>query len=201
MTTKNSSEIRIILDSDTFRANIRKKLADKFFQKYTMQQNTMQQNTIISPLTLDAAILLTTNMEKGILNWVIKEATNRKVVKKWDNPFFVRIYLDHLRSIYFNLQQNPHIIESIYNGEIKPQLVAFMTHQELCPEKWEEYIRLKIIRDKNKFEQNIEANTDSFTCRKCRSNKCSYYQLQTRSADEPMTSFITCITCGNRWKQ
>ena len=30
--------------------------------------------------------------------------------------------------------------------------------------------------------------------------QCSYYQLQTRSADEPMTTFVTCINCGARWK-
>ena len=47
----------------------------------------------------------------------------------------------------------------------------------------------------------MEAVTDSFTCRKCRSKKCTYYELQTRSADEPMTLFITCIDCGTKWKQ
>ena len=36
----------------------------------------------------------------SVLNWSLKEATNRKVVKKWDNPYFIRIYLDHLKSIY-----------------------------------------------------------------------------------------------------
>ena len=42
--------------------------------------------------------------------------------------------------------------------------------------------------------------SSEFTCRKCKSNDCSYYQMQTRSADEPMTTFITCQNCGNRWK-
>ena len=49
-------------------------------------------------------------------------------------------------------------------------------------------------------EQNIEASTDTFTCRKCRSKKCTYYQMQTRSADEPMTVFVTCLDCSTRWK-
>ena len=52
----------------------------------------------------------------------------------------------------------------------------------------------------NKFETNIEASTDTFTCRKCKSKKCTYMQIQTRSADEPMTLYVTCIECGNRWK-
>lgn len=26
------------------------------------------------------------------------------------------------------------------------------------------------------------------------------FQVQTRSADEPMTTFVLCNECGNRWK-
>jgi DNA-directed RNA polymerase subunit M/transcription elongation factor TFIIS len=61
-------------------------------------------------------------------------------------------------------------------------------------------IEAKIKRDKTKFETNIEAATDTFQCRKCKSKKCTYYQLQTRSADEPMTTFVTCLNCGQRWR-
>jgi len=188
---------RIIANSETFRDGIQKKLS-KLFEK-EKEQPTLPTDTLIH--NSNSVINYAVNLEKGVYNWSVKEATNRKVVKKWDNPFFVQIYLDRLRSVYINLTENKNIIKSIINKEIKSHLVAFMTHQEMCPEKWEEYIKKKIIRDKNKFEQNIEANTDSFTCRKCKSKKCSYYQLQTRSADEPMTSFITCISCGTRWKQ
>jgi transcription elongation factor S-II len=139
------------------------------------------------------------NLEKGIHNWALKEASNRKVVKKWDNPFFVQIYLDHLRSIYFNLD-NETIINQVVSGEIKSHTIAFMTHHEMQPEKWAELIRLKSIRDKSKFETHLEASTDTFTCRKCKSKKCSYMQAQTRSADEPMTTFVCCLECGCRWK-
>jgi transcription elongation factor S-II len=138
------------------------------------------------------------NVEKGIFNYTLKEAEQKKIVKKWDNKAFVIIYLDRLRSIMINLKGE--ILENIKNGSIKPHVVAFMTHQELCPEKWKTLIDEKAKRDKNKFETNISAATDTFTCRKCKSNKCTYYQMQTRSADEPMTTFVTCIDCGNRWK-
>jgi transcription elongation factor S-II len=139
------------------------------------------------------------NLEKGIYNYSLKEATNRKVIKKWDNPYFVQIYIDHLRSIYLNLK-NKGLLEQLHNGDIKPHMIAFMTHQEMKPEKWEEMIQEKIKRDKYKFESKVEASTDTFTCRKCKSNKCTYYALQTRSSDEPMTIFVTCVDCGNRWK-
>ena len=139
-----------------------------------------------------------TNLEKGIFNYSLKEADTKKIVKKWDNKYFVQIYIDRLRSIYKNLNEN--IIHSINDGTIQPHLVAFMTHQELCPEKWSELIKAKSKRDQHIFETNLEAATDTFKCRKCKSNKCTYYLQQTRSADEPMTIFVTCIDCGQRWK-
>jgi transcription elongation factor S-II len=140
------------------------------------------------------------NLEIGVYNYALKEAANRKVVKKWDNPYFVQIYIDQLRSVYFNLKTQISIREQVKNGEIKAHKIAFMTHQEMAPEKWDALIQAKIRRDKTKYETNMEAATDTFKCRKCHTNKCTYYQLQTRSADEPMTTFVTCLECGNRWK-
>ena len=139
------------------------------------------------------------NLEKGIFNYALKEADQRKIVKKWDNKHFVQIYLDRLRSIYINLK-NPEILEQIKSEAIQAHTVAFMTHQEMQPDKWKELIEEKVKKDKNKFEINVEASTDTFTCRKCKSNKCTFYQQQVRSADEPMTTYVTCISCGNRWK-
>ena len=55
-------------------------------------------------------------------------------------------------------------------------------------------------RDVSKFNTNTQASTDMFTCRKCKSKRCTYYELQTRSADEPATIFVTCLDCGKNWK-
>jgi transcription elongation factor S-II len=138
-------------------------------------------------------------LERGIFNFALGEAKNRKVVKKWDNPYFVQIYVDRLRSIFTNLN-NPNLLEQVNSCAIKAHAIAFMTHQEMRPDKWDELITAKSKRDQNKFENNMEAATDTFTCRKCKSNKCTYMQLQLRSADEPMTTFVTCLSCGNRWR-
>ena len=143
--------------------------------------------------------VLATNLERGIFNYSLKEATSRKTIKKWENPYFVQIYLDRLRSIYYNLK-NPDILSQLQNNELLPQTLAFMTHQEINPEHWKILIEQKVKRDANKYTTNIQASTDMFTCKKCKSKKCTYYELQTRSADEPATIFITCLDCGKNWK-
>ena len=172
-----SAIVKNIENPDTFRSNICNKLSSFFSENMKHA----------------------TNLEKGIYNWALKEATNRKVVKKWDNQFFIQIYLDHLRSIFVNLR-NDKLVQMVLNGEIKAHELAFMTHHEMKPEKWDEMIKSKSIRDKSKFETKLEAMTDTFTCRKCRSKECTYYQQQVRSSDEPMTIFIQCTICFTRWK-
>ena len=168
--------MRTVENPDTFRKNIRIKINSR-------------------GLTLKQAL----NIEKGAFNSVIQDAAEKHIVKKWDNPYFVLLYMDKIRTIMNNLHHD-HIKASIVNKTIKPHQVAFMTHQDMCPDKWVRLIEIKKQHLENLYAPKIDANTDDFTCRKCKSKKCSYYQLQTRSADEPMTTFVTCIDCGNRWK-
>jgi transcription elongation factor S-II len=148
---------------------------------------------------------LVINLEKAIYNYSIKEAGNRKILKKWDNPYFVQIYIDRLRSIFLNLvSSDPNndstLLKQIKSGEITVQTLAFMTHQEMNPHHWKTLIEQKVKRDANKFNKKIQASTDMFTCKKCHSKECTYYELQTRSADEPATIFVTCLSCGKNWK-
>ena len=137
------------------------------------------------------------NLEKGIFNFSIRDATMKNVVKKWENPYFVQIYIDRFRTIWRN---KDNIVNRVKNKEISSRNIGKYTHQDLVPGRWEELIQQKKEKDENRYAPKLEANTDNYTCRKCKSKECSYYQLQTRSADEPMTTFVTCISCGNRWK-
>ncbi len=140
------------------------------------------------------------NLERGIYNYSLEEANKLKVVKKWDNHYFVELYLSRLRSIYLNLKNNPELLDQLQKDIYSSQEIAFFSHQQLNSKRWEVLIEEKKKRDKNKVEAKMVASTDAFKCRKCGSRETTYSQAQLRSADEPMTTFVACITCGNHWK-
>ena len=171
-----------ITNPDTFRVNVRNKL-NKLIRKKK----------------------ISINLEKGILNYDIQTAKLRNIVRKWDNDAFVMIYVDKFKGLLLNLNvkstvKNKELLKRLKKGEFKAHELAFMTHQELYPEKWKYLIEEKIKRDKSEGTVDLSAATDEFFCFKCKKRKCSYYQMQTRSADEPMTTFITCLLCGNNWR-
>tara|TARA_B100000401_G_C52782670_1_gene709091 strand:+ start:444 stop:953 length:510 start_codon:yes stop_codon:yes gene_type:complete len=139
------------------------------------------------------------NVEKSVFNSSLDQAKTQKVIKKWDNKYFVDIYVLILKKVFINLK-NEDTLNRLRSKKIRSSDFGGMTHIEMCPEIWEDLIEKKKKRDENKFNGNITATTDNFTCYKCKSQKCSYYQLQTRSADEPMTTYVDCLNCGNRWK-
>ena len=139
------------------------------------------------------------NLERGIFNCSIQIAGEKHIVKKWENSYFVQLYINKLRTIYINLK-NPSVLALILQKKIKAHELAFMTHQEMLPEKWNYIIEDLKIKNQNKYVPKIEASTDNFTCRNCKEKKCTHYQLQTRKGDEGMTTYVTCINCGNRWK-
>jgi transcription elongation factor S-II len=140
------------------------------------------------------------NLEKGVYNYTIRESQYKQIVKKWKNPQFCEIYLSRTRSVLTNLKKNTELLQNIIDNQITPEQFAFMTHQEMCPEQWRAKIEKKMKIDQSHFTTNIEASTDMFTCKKCKSKRCTFYEMQTRSADEPATIFITCVDCGKQWR-
>ena len=143
---------------------------------------------------------MVTNIEKSIYNYAIVTAGKKNIIKKWDNPAFTQLYIEKVRTILWNLDANRSLVSKLYTREIDARKMAFMTHQEFNPESWSVFIEDKRLRDLAKSRNIIEASTDKFTCSRCKTKRCTYYEMQTRSADEPVTIFITCIDCGKRWK-
>ena len=157
-------------------------------------------HTKLTKLIEDDIIAL--NLEKGVFNYALREANHKKILKKWTNGRFAQLYVDRLRTIYVNLK-NPELLTHLKSKEIAPQTLAFMTHQEMNPDRWRDLLNKKNIIDANKYNVNLEASTDLFTCPKpkCRSRRCTYYTLQVRSADEPESIFVTCLDCGKNFRK
>ncbi len=169
------------------------------------RQNVVEQLCIVlsnmePDTSAEQLLICAINTEKGVFNYSLKEASNHKIIKKWENRYFVQIYYDRLKTVYLNLKTTPSMVKSIVAGEITPSVLAFMTHQEMHPSQWNHLIELKIKRDESKYVNRVEASTDVYQCRKCKSRKCTHYSAQIRSADEPMTVFISCLDCGQNWK-
>jgi DNA-directed RNA polymerase subunit M/transcription elongation factor TFIIS len=143
----------------------------------------------IAPLAEVDVVLL----EKGIYNAAIQICNERRIIKKWDNPKFLDVYLSVFKTVYFNVRSDPMIVDPS-----APYQVAFMTHQEMSPKQWRHIVEKKQKTDN--YEKRAAVTTDQFVCGKCKMRKCTYSQAQTRSADEPMTTFVTCLQCGHRWR-
>tara|TARA_B000000557_G_C20658765_1_gene393765 strand:+ start:170 stop:703 length:534 start_codon:yes stop_codon:yes gene_type:complete len=155
--------------------------------------------------SLDLQKVFVENIEKGIYNYTLKEAKKKNIPCKWDNSLFSLIYLSKVKSIYANLNsesyiKNVRLKERLLEKEFYPHEIAFMEPLQIYPENWKEILDDKFKRDKYQNEGHTENYTDQFKCSRCKKRKCSYYELQTRSADEPMTIFITCLNCGKRWR-
>jgi transcription elongation factor S-II len=75
-----------------------------------------------------------------------------------------------------------------------------MTAIDMCPQRWKAAIEKIIEMEKKLYAKNTAASIFMW-CSSCKKKaKCDYYQMQTRSADEPMTTFVTCLECDKKWK-
>uniref|UniRef100_A0A8C1S4T0 Transcription elongation factor n=1 Tax=Cyprinus carpio TaxID=7962 RepID=A0A8C1S4T0_CYPCA len=112
-------------------------------------------------------------------------------------------YKTRLRSRISNLkdQKNPDLRRNVLCGNISPDRIASMTAEEMASAELKE-IRKALIKESIREHQLSKVGgteTDMFICGKCKGKNCTYTQVQTRSADEPMTTFVLCNECGNRF--
>ena len=145
------------------------------------------------------------DLEIGIYNYCIDYATEHQIPLCWSCDLFKELYFTKTKSLYANLHskysiKNKRLMKRLKDNEFMPHELASYRPENIYPEVWKEIIDRELLRTKAAYEPQATAMTDRYTCSKCKKNKCSYYELQTRSADEPMTIFITCLHCGHRWK-
>jgi len=146
------------------------------------------------------------DLEKGIFNASLEEAKRRGVRQHWENPEFKNIYKIISRKTLANLDPsvyigNTRLIKRLQEGEFSAHQIPCMDARELFPENWQELADEQLKRETTMLEGSSEVGSDMFKCRKCGKSKTRYWEMQTRSADEPMTIFIRCLNCGKEWRQ
>jgi DNA-directed RNA polymerase subunit M/transcription elongation factor TFIIS len=145
-------------------------------------------------------------LERAIYNGAIHIARQRHIVRTWDYPLFMHLYRMHAHHVACNFHpdsyvKNTELYEGYQRGELTFESIAAMNTYELFPSRWRSMFEAQQIREKKQLEGNKDRATDQFTCTRCWKKECTYYEMQTRSADEPMTIFITCLNCGKKWRQ
>ena len=145
-------------------------------------------------------------LEKGIFETAYTRAVKMYIARSWKAPAFVEIYRQIVRAVFSNIHpqspvKNPRLLTRVLDGEFKLSEIPSMSAFEMFPEKWFELKDKLLQREQKILEGNKSRATDQFKCRRCGKRECTYYELQTRSADEPMTCFISCLNCGKEWRQ
>ena len=145
-------------------------------------------------------------LEHVIYEHILDEAKKYNLVPDWKNGQFRNHYVRKMRHISLNLNpdtyiQNKGLFERFLSKEYKLEEIPHLNETELFPELNRELAEKMFQREQRLLEGNRAAATDQFICPRCHKRQCTYYEMQTRSADEPMTIFIQCVNCFKRWTQ
>jgi len=145
-------------------------------------------------------------LEKSIFEAAYEYSQKLYIARNWKTPQFSEVYRQIVRSVFSNIHpkspvNNSRLLNRVLEGEFTLESIPFMTSYDMFPEQWFILKDKLLQREQKILEGNKSRATDQFKCRRCQKRECSYYELQTRSADEPMTIFITCLNCGKEWRQ
>ena len=183
---------------------------EPFESAYTEEGLSSHRRKILSTLRdLFANMLSETEvqqLERCIYNGAIRTATQRHIGKAWTHRPFLEMYLMFAKHIAANFHPDAYVgNKELYTrykaGEITFKDISEMDTYQLFEERWKDSFLQQQVREKRQLEGNKSMATDQFLCMRCLKRECTYYEMQTRSADEPMTIFITCLNCGKHWRK
>ncbi len=147
---------------------------------------------------------LAKHLEIMAWNTTIAHCKTSEIPAYWENPRFPWWYTHKVLSVEHNLKTNDPILQRLKNGSLGVRQFFAMKPWELRPDLWESAFDEAAKKELRRSEYHPDPATvpdGAFQCGKCGSKKTSYYEMQTRAADEPMTLFIQCLLCRRRWKQ
>ena len=131
------------------------------------------------------------DIETSILHRCVSDARKWFVNVDWDNRAFLEMYRSRATSL-FQVRK--------LMATLTPEEFANTTEMDRHPERWSTLLKEAAERDRARHNRKTTANILMY-CSGCKKKTpCDYYQVQTRSADEPMTTFVTCLECDKRWK-
>ena len=143
------------------------------------------------------------NLERGIFNYVLQQSSLTN--KTWD-PKFQSAYINRAVTIYTNLNpesyiKNRNLLKRLLDKQINEFELCNFGSGDMFPERYNQIVEKYSDKNAGLAPKPMMPDTDSmFKCGRCKKYKTTYYQLQTRSADEAATTFVTCLNCNNRWK-
>lgn len=145
------------------------------------------------------------NLEKCTHNWSVKRSVGLGDTAASDNHRHMNRYKHKFLEIQRSLIHSPTLKKKILSGQFKTSTVVELSPQALWPGgPRDKDIEAHILKNSKKdYTQQLLLDPNYkgiFKCARCKGYKTTYYEMQTRSADEPMTVFITCHQCHNRWK-
>lgn len=151
---------------------------------------------------------LSREIERGIYNYSIQYCNNRHIYALWMNDYFNKIYVAKARHLYGNIDdksyiKNNELVNIIVNETVKPEDIAFMDRTQVYPSLWKPILDERKIKNEIIKDSASGCVTNSYRCpnKACGAMNANYTEVQTRSADEPMTVFLSCIECGKQWKR
>ncbi len=147
---------------------------------------------------------LSKDIEESIYNYTVERATLQGINQNFDDNYFKRIYVNKIITLYNNLDKDSYVkdisfLDRLLKGDIDVKNIAFLSPQEINVEHWKKQIEKQDANDEFLYSRTIGIKTNEYKCSRCKKNDCSYYQLQTRSCDEPMTTYVNCLNCGHKW--
>jgi len=143
------------------------------------------------------------NIEESIYQYAVHRCLKQNLPV---SKYILRYYLNKCVSLYDNLKpdsyiKNKDLLKKVLHNQYNVERLAFYKPVELFPEHWKDIIERKMATEAFLYQDHEMIETDRYVCKRCKKNRCSFMTKQVRSADEPSTTFIRCLSCQNKWTE